>query len=269
MTADTGKDERRKKMKEFFGMMMLPIVLGLVNSSFFRMAMLGFTGESVDSAPGLHLRFTYQMLVMFLLVYLWARPAYKYVDKPDDKLRETVRRRISSVYRDAFLMLGIVQAVSLGIFYAVSGPASGARFAAAAAALVAQAAVLVVYIDSHLSKQKGLMEALYSPEELSRLRHGFSIPVYIKFSLMVFGFAIIPFVLIFAAVYRQVPMAAFATAMDDLLLLSAVILLVGLDSVYYGIQKPLDGLIGKMKRVAGGGLRGQNPHLFLRRSRLS
>ncbi len=260
MTTGTDKAARKEKLHEFFRILAVPLVLALVNSSFFRMALAAFTGRPDGDGPlvnvtvgarhsGVNIGFPF--VAMCLMVYLWGRPAYLYVKEPGEKLKEKIKVRLGNIYRDAFRMLFIVQGLSLGV-PAVFGRISGAELAASAAAFVAQAALLVVYIDAHLSKQKHLMEALYSPAELSRLRPGFSIPVYIKVSSLIIGFAILPFVLIYAAFFNRVPWDAMGDSLVFMLFVSGSLLLNGISSIYNGMQVPLDGLIAKMKRVAGG-----------------
>ena len=260
MTAKTDKAERKKKLKEFFNLLVIPFSLAIINSSFFKMAMVSFTGTSggrrglVNISVGgwIGSDFGFSFGLMTLMVYLWGRPAYLYVRKPDDKLKETLRRRIGNVHRDALLMLVLVQSAALGFALMSPGPISKAELASAVVSFLAQAAMLVVYVDYNLAKQKDLMQALYSPEELSRPKGGFAIPVYIKLTMMIIGFAIIPFILIYAASYNQVPWEKLNSDLVLMLFISAILLLNGLGSVYYGIQMPLDGLVAKMKRVSGG-----------------
>lgn len=261
MTTGTEKAAPKKKLDEFFRILYIPFFLTMVNSAFFKMAMAAFTGhakngrELIRISSGTHYfgaGFGFSFMVMCLLVYLWGRPAHLYVRKPDEKLKEKIRTRLGNIYRDAFLMLLIVPGGSLLLIAAGPGKISAAEFAAAGVAFLAQAALIVVYIDAHLSKQKTLMQDLYSPEELFRLRSGFSIPAYLKISTMVIGFAILPFLLIYVAFLNRVPWDALSDSIVLMLFLSGVMLLNGLSSIYNGMQVPLNGLIAKMKLVAGG-----------------
>ncbi|HNW42935.1 MAG TPA: adenylate/guanylate cyclase domain-containing protein [Elusimicrobiales bacterium] len=260
MTVPTGKDERRKDMKEFFNFMVFPFSLAVINSAFFKMAMVSLTGlpgsqkylVHVSSAGWLGSDFGFSFALMICLVYLWGRPAYLYVRQPTEQLKEILRRRIGNVYRDALLMLVLVQAAAFAMLSVTPGLVSRAELAAAGVSFFAQAAMLVVYIDYHLSGQKNLMQALYSAEELSRPKGGFSIPVYIKLSMLIIGFAIIPFLLVGIAASKQVPWEQLNPYLIWMLFISGIVLLHGINNVYCGIQKPLDGLIGRMKNVAGG-----------------
>jgi class 3 adenylate cyclase len=261
MTTAAARAARQKQMQDFFRILSVPVILALVNSAFFSVALAAFTGQAAASANlgrvtagpfSLGGSFGFNAGIMWLLVSLWGRPAFLYVKNPDEKLRAKVRVRLGNIYRDAFLMILIVQALFLAVCALLPGAISPAEYAASAVAFLAQAALLVVYIDAHLSRQKNLMEALYSPEELSRLRPGFSIPVYIKISTMVVGFAILPFILIFLLGFKKVPWDVFFGDLKFLLFISGAVLFGGLSSVYNGVQKPLDGLIDKMRRVAGG-----------------
>jgi class 3 adenylate cyclase len=261
MTIAADRAANKKKMDEFFKILAVPLILALVSSTFFRMTMAVLTGAPagdgalVKVSVGTHYlgaNFGFAFGLMTLLVYLWGRPAHLYVRNPDEKLKEKIRVRLGNIYRDAFAMVLGVQVLSLAVAALAPGMLSRAEYAAAAVSFLAQAALVVVYIDAHLSKQKFLMEALYSPEELFRLRPGFSIPVYLKISTMVAGFAILPFLLIFTASVRRVPWEAFSGDLAMMLFISGALLLNGLASIYNGVQVPLDGLIRRMKGVAGG-----------------
>lgn len=190
-------------------------------------------------------------LVMIALTYLWGRPAYLYVRKPKEGLKTRIRARLANIYRDAFLMLLIAQAAALAV-PGFAGRLSWQQLVSSCIAFTAQAALLIAHIDSHLSKQKKLVESLYSPEELFHLRPGFSIPLYVKVSSLIIGFAVVPFLLIYILFLNRVPWDVFAEDLGMMLFLSSVLLLTGLSTIYSGVQVPLDGLIAKMRRVAGG-----------------
>ena len=262
MSSSQNKADRKKSLNEFFNILFIPFFLSWVSGAFFNMTMLALGGAPGGTARGLAdinaggtgfgLHFGFPFGLMCLLVYLWGRPAHLYVTNPDELLKAKIRRRLGNIYRDAFLMILIVQAVTMVLFSAGDRPAGHAAYIAFAVAFLAQAALLVVYIDAHLSKQKMLMRALYAPEDLARLRPGFSPPIYIKISTLVIGFAILPFLLIYTAFQNRVPWETIGGDMTFMIFLSSLLLLNGLTSVYNGIQKPLDGLIEKMRRVAGG-----------------
>ncbi len=263
MFSDSEKKERKKKLNEFLNILAIPLMLALVNSGFFRMAMAALEAKETArvhwslvrvgaASENFGASFGFQFCVMILLAYLWGRPAYLYIRSPEEKLKEKIRRRLGNIYRDGFLMIIIAQGLALALQAAVSGRLSNEEYVAGGVAFLAEAALLVVYIDAHLSKQKVLMEALYPAEQLSRLRAGFSIPIYVKVSTLIAGFAMLPFLLIYVAFLNRVPWDALSGALVFMLFLSSAVLFNGLYSVYNGIQVPLDGLIAKMKRVAGG-----------------
>ena len=178
MSADPGKRERKEKLKEFFNILSIPIMLAMVNSAFLKMALAAFTGKpkgdgslvnislvNVNAgAKHFGIDFGFAFGIMCLLAYIWGRPAYLYIRNPEEKLKEKIRRRLGNIYRDAFLMILIAQGLALAI-PAAAGKLSWTECAAAAAAFLAQASLLVAYIDAHLSKQKKLMEGLYSQED--------------------------------------------------------------------------------------------------------
>jgi len=261
MFSDPEKKERKKKLSEFFKILAIPLMLALVNSAFFRMALTALEAKATvqfsvvrvgSGSQNFGASFGFQFLVMMLLAYLWGRPAYLYIRNPDEKLKEKIRRRLGNIYRDGFLMVIIAQGLELGLQALFAGRLSSEEYVAAGVAFLAQAALLVAYIDVHLAKQKNLMEALYSPEELTRPRSGFSLPIYVKISTLIIGFAILPFGLIYVAFLNRVSWAELSGPLVFMLFLSSVLLLNGLSAIYAGIQLPLDGLIEKMRRVAAG-----------------
>lgn len=149
-------------------------------------------------------------------------------------------------------MITAVEALMLAVPAMLPGRLGMADWAAAAVSFLAQTALLVVYIDAILLKQKTLMETLYAPEELSRLRPGFSLPIYVRISSLIAGFALMPFFLIALLFLNRAPWDSFAGDFGFLLMICAAVLLNGLSTIYNGIQLPLNGLIAKMKRVAAG-----------------
>ncbi|OGR68324.1 MAG: hypothetical protein A2081_01895 [Elusimicrobia bacterium GWC2_61_19] len=258
---DPEKAARKEKLREFFSLLYIPLFLGFIYSSFYRITMVALSGDpnigggalNIGMGPGHQgLNIGLPFIVMVLMVYVWARPAYLYVRKPDEKLKAKIRRRLGNIYRDAFLMLVISQGLALALPIMLFGALPWQIWAASGVAFAGQAALLIAHIDAHLSRQKKLMVSLYSSEELSSLRPGFSIPIYLKISSLVIGFAIIPFVLIYLLFLNRVPWDTFAGDFGLMLFLCGVLLLTGVSTVYNGIQVPLDGLIGKMRRVAGG-----------------
>lgn len=260
---DPEKAARKDKLKEFFNLLTIPLFLAFINSAFYRIAIVAFSGGQggMDTSATLTnislgarhagVNIGVGFILMIILVYIWGRPAYLYVRKPDEALKAKIRVRLGNIYRDAFLMLVLAQAAAMAV-PAYLGLLTAPKYGAAGVAFLAQAALLIAHIDAHLSKQKKLIESLYSPEELSGLRPGYSLPIYIKISSLVFAFAIIPFLLIYLLFLNRVPWDVFAEDLGMLLFLSGVLLLTGVTTVYNGLQVPLDGLIAKMKKVAGG-----------------
>ncbi|MBI5745177.1 MAG: adenylate/guanylate cyclase domain-containing protein [Elusimicrobia bacterium] len=258
---DPEKAERKRQLREFFGILIIPFFLGFIYSSFYRLTMVALAGNpDIGGGPlnfmmgarhqGVNIGLPF--IAMVLMVYAWARPAYMYVRKPDEKLKAKIRARLGNIYRDAFLMLVISQGLALAVPVALFGVLPWQVWAASGVAFLGQAALLIAHIDAHLSKQKKLIVSLYTPEELYALRPGFAIPIYLKISSLVVGFAIIPFILIYLLFLNRVPWDTFAGDFGLMLFLCGVLLLTGVNTVYHGVQVPLNGLIGKMRRVAGG-----------------
>jgi len=253
---DPEKAARKKKLGEFLNILSIPFLLAVVGGLFSDMALAAFSGTPHGGQKLLGLRFdSLSFGRMWAMVYRWGRPAHLFLRKPEEALKEKIRRRISTVYRDGLIMVAIVQVIALLPYLLSPEALTKPRLAASAVAFMAQLCLLVVAVDSNLSGQKLLMESLYSGEELYRLRPAFTLPVYMKLGMLVTGFAILPFILVYAAFFNRIPWDNFASDLVLTLSVSAAILLNGLVSVYRGIQVPLDGLIAKMKKVAAGDYR--------------
>lgn len=253
MFSDKEREERRKKLHEFFGFTSLPLMLTIVGSIFFEMALVSLTGHKAPPGKGVGLGIgSLSFGLMMGLAVLWARPAYRYLLKPEEELKEKIRVRMGNVYRDGLLMLVIVQALTLVPALLAPGLLPKAKLVAILAAFIAQACTLVLFVDAVLARQKTLMDALYEGGQLYQLRGGFSIPAYLKMTMMVIAFAILPFLLIFTAFLNKVSWELMGTSLLAMLAISTLMLINGITVVYKGMQQPIDGLIRRMKGVAGG-----------------
>jgi len=255
MTTQTLDEENKKKFKAIFGFVGIPYWLGIVGTSFSKVYLAAFYGAGKDSPAYNNLvgGSGFAVLLMFLLVYLWYRPAIKYRDKPTPELKQKIRLRLSTLYRDAAALLLMLSASRfiLAVFFRPSEVREGV-LPALLLGLLAQLCILPTAVDWMRTRNLLVMELLYEKEELYNLRREFSIPLYLKTVLLVFSCALAPFALVSVGARFGAPFAAWSVELLNLMLTCSFTLAVGLGVIFYSIQQPLDGLIGKMRLVAEG-----------------
>ena len=254
MTVKALDAENKKKMKGIFAFTGLPYWLHMVGAAFSKTYLAAFYGadKAYQGYSDIEVGGGFVIMVMFLLVYLWLRPALLYQKKPTERLKEKIRSRINNVYRDAGFLILAMFATRLLFVFTRGGTVPKGTLPALLLGAFAQACIFPIAIDWVRARNSLIMGMLYEKEELYKLRPEFSIPLYLKIVLLIASCALLPFTLIYAGVNFGAPVPAWSGDLTVLLAMCAVTLLTGLGSVFYGIQRPLDGLIEKMRRVSGG-----------------
>ena len=243
-------EENRKKLKEVFSFLAIPYWLGLVGEkfSFAYLAIFSGTGgdhavyKKISGGGGL------AVIALITLAYFWYRPAIKYRKTPLPELKCAIRRRLGNLYRDAAILLLLMSALRLAVVWR----SPGAVFHALLLGLLAQLCILPTAVDWMRTRSLLVMGLLYERDELYALRREFSIPLYVKIVLLIFSCALLPFALVAVGARWGAPFADWSGDFLNLMLACALTLIVGMGVVFYGIQKPLEGLIAKMRLVAAG-----------------
>jgi class 3 adenylate cyclase len=253
MEKNTTEAERKKNIGSLFVFVFIPYWLSVLGGHFIDMYLAAFSvpgaadiGKKITAAGGL------SVILIFLLVYLWARPSVTYLKAPTPELRAKVRRLAHSVHRDGAILLLISWAAQVLFLRATHGEIPYAAYPALALSLAVQFCVLPTCIDWIRARNSLLMELIYDKEELYVLNPGFSVPLSAKIALLTSSCALLPFALSAAALKLGAPAPVWTDSYNSLLFFCAITLVMGLGVVFYGIQRPLDGLIGRMRRLAGG-----------------
>ncbi|HBA60958.1 MAG TPA: hypothetical protein DCZ92_09080 [Elusimicrobia bacterium] len=246
--------ENQKKLQGIFSFTILPYWLHWVGSSFSVAYVAAFYASGPYSPAQNELLASngIVIVIMFTLAYIWARPAILYRKTQTEELRGKMRRRIENAYRDGGILLlaMVLTRLAWGLFRGGSMPPG--TMPAILLGLLVQACTLPIAIDWIRTKNSLIMGMLYSDKELYRLRPGFSLPLYIKIVLLIVAYALAPFALIYLSADFGTAFSAWSVDMRNLLFTCTVNLLVGLGVLFYGIQRPMDGLIEKMRRVSAG-----------------
>ncbi len=243
-------EEGRKKLKEIFGFLAIPYWLGIIGEKFSFVYLAIFAGAGADHA--VYKRISggggLAVLLLIALAYFWYRPAIKYRRTPLPGLKHAIRRRLSNLYRDAAILIVLMSAVRFAVVWGDKDV-----IPAMLLGLLAQLCILPTAVDWIRTRSLTVMGLLYEREELHAMRREFSLPLYLKIVLLIFSCALLPFALVSIGARWGAPFVYWSGDLLNLMLVCAMTLIVGLGVVFYGIQKPLEGLIGKMREVAAGG----------------
>ena len=245
-------DPERKKKSLAKGLMFfafIPYWLGKLGETFayMYMAVFGHLGPG-----GFNSSITFSFGTLILLGYLWARPAMRYKRNPTRELRDRVRRRFERVHLHAAVLLTAAALPSLFLAVLFKRAAAPGLVPALALSLLVQLSVLPIIIDWIRSRNGALMELLYEGEDIYSLRPGFSVPLALKVGLLIASCALLPFFLVMAALRTGIQPSVWTGVFKELVLMCSVTLGLGMGAVFYGIQRPMNGLIDRMRRLASG-----------------
>jgi class 3 adenylate cyclase len=254
--AETEAELKRKKLASslmFFAF--IPYWLGTIGESFANMFLAAFVAQKAGaSAKDLHTSVSFGLGTIILLAYLWARPAMLYKKNPTPELREKVRRRFDNIHLHSAILLVLSAFPGLALTYVFKrgDPVGTGLLAALSISLVVQLSILPIVIDWLRTKNGDLMELLYDGEDLHSLHSGFAVPLGLKVALLITSCAFLPFGLAAAAFWFGAPPKEWSSSFLLLCGTCSITLLLGLGVVFYGVQRPMDGLIERMRRLAAG-----------------
>ncbi len=261
MTKQSESGERTKKLKGLTTIAVVPVILSIVDSSFTDTFMAVFAPGARDGNPVMDMlpllmggRWLAMGLMAFMM-YMWVRPAILYPRDPRPEYLVKMKGRFLNVYRDLAIMFVAAFAARLITLFSAGHVPPGLLLDTLLALLVsflAQASVLLVYVDFTFSMNQDFMTLLFTKEELYSPRQGLYVPLYIKVGGLITTCAIIPFLMLHYAFKERIPVSVFGNDAATMLFISGIMLVIGMRFIFHGIQKPLDGLIAKMRRVSDG-----------------
>ncbi len=254
MAATESEKKGKKLAAGLMAFAFIPYWLGMLGDGFVRMYVAAFShGTSAAALKGLHSASSFGLGTVFLMAYVWARPAILYKKNPSPELRETVRRRFNRIHLHAAALVLLSALPSFVLLVAFRRhPEALLKLEALSVSLAAQLAVLPTIIDWIRSRNGELMELLYDTDELHSLRPGFYVPLGWKVTLLIASCALLPFALAAAAFRFGSAAQVWSGAFGSLMLMCAFTLAVGLGVVFSGVQRPLNVLISHMRKLASG-----------------
>jgi class 3 adenylate cyclase len=248
--SETDLEKKRKRLSTglmFFAF--IPYWLGKLGESF---AHVYFTAVGHAPAGSYKSSISFSFATIVLFGYIWARPAILYRRNPTPELKEKVRRRFENIYTHASVLLVVSALPALALAAVFRDSARYGLLPGLGLSLFVQLSVLPIVIDWIRARHGALMELLYDRGDLYSLRPGFSVPLALKVGLLIVSCAIVPFVLGTAALRSGAQLKDWSGPFVDLLFMCSATLLLGLGAVFYGIQRPMNGLIERMRRLASG-----------------
>ena len=262
----------KDKIKNVHVILLVPlllIVIGKALHDFFYVAIgKAATNEALLSVKGYgtssHLetfRWFFLLILIYALVLAWYSPIWKFIKTRDPVLKDVVRRRISGIYKAAFMLCGILVLSTLALHLITYWKALVFRdfllynLPPIFLAFMVQLGIVYVLLENMLAGSVGsLMEQLYTQNELYKIRKAFCISLMTKISILIFSAVIVPaaMVYIYIRVVHGVTGYQLEKLNSMLIYCSALPLFYVMAVVLGSLQKPVNGLIDKMRRLAAG-----------------
>lgn len=246
---ETDPENKKNSAAGLMAFAFIPYWLGKLGETFAYMYMAAFEQLAVGKFKS---SIAYGFFTVVLLGYIWARPSMLYRRNPSPELKAKVRRRFENIHAHAAALLVISALPSFLLAGMFQDSARNGILPALSLSLFVQLSVLPIIIDWIRARSGDSMEFLYERGEIYSLRPGFSLPLSLKVGLLIVCCALLPFALAAVALWSGAPVKTWSGPFITLMWMCSVTLLLGLWVIFYGIQRPLDGLIGRMRRVAGG-----------------
>jgi adenylate cyclase len=201
-------------------------------------------------------------LLAFLLVYLWARPVFKFIADPEnDELREVTRHKVENISQSVFHLYVILFIVTIGReYYRFSEVLIPGRFwycilPAVFLSYLTQVVFMTIYVNTNLFSRDSLFVSLYSKEELYQKQGGRTFTLWTKVLLLTVFNNLLPIGTIVYLFYGRYAFALNRPVLQTVtfsLYYSLIITIVGLGFLSKGFSRPVTELNKKMDLLAAG-----------------
>lgn len=202
------------------------------------------------------------LALLYAPLLAWYRPIGRFIRTRDAGLKDAVKSRISGLDRAVPWLLAVSFAGKLALHLAYYRDALtlrgffGMNLPAMLVSVMVQFCFALVVVDNGFRGYAGLlMTDLYEREELYRPRDGFSISLLLKITLVFLGTAVTPMLMMYFCARSLLGSEHYYVQSMGLLLVNSFApMFLGVAFVLGTIQRPVDGLIDKMRRLASGDL---------------
>lgn len=259
-----------KALRRLYFIPLLPLFLLTIDSVFTDFFYMTLTGAKTLRAAYLVATYNYysefspdlfDTLVMLTAFGLWFYPIWAFAKTGSDKFRSSAKERLSGLYKYlsgffiGYLFLRI--AMHLYIFRHVLVP--GIFWQYNFPALIISVSVqlylaLVVFDNVVFGQADALMDSLYGSKALYRLHSGYDLSLVKKIFLLIFSTSIVPMLLIYIFITKTTHLSS-----DQMNVLYSFITIAAFTPmvleftfIFTHIQRPINNLIRRMKRLADG-----------------
>jgi adenylate cyclase len=256
-------EKAKKQLQGIYGLGFLIFIIYSINESFSNFFLITFSkvlGLS-DYNLKLLLNNTRGLLwgalpFMAIMAYRWMYDFKKYIKSPNENLRKILRKKIENIYF-SFFYFYIISFLLFEFLSWLRFDQKGVSFwitlfPAILFSFLTQLGFILPYVDSMLYRIDELMSELYEKKELLRPRIGKSVPFFYKLVFLLLSCAIFPLLMLFLAIKTDAPFVQYKGQIGLAILFFVLFFTVGIRSIFYGLHKPLEVLIEKMKRVSEG-----------------
>jgi adenylate cyclase len=234
---------------------------------FYYLAITGLTDKDKIKAIinyGSNINFNwvaFGFVFMLVIMVVWFIPLWRFSKNPTAENRMAARKKLAFIYRDIFIIFVSVFAAKLcshiviyrdhiiwEYFFKYNLPAM-------ALSVIMQLCFAAVFLDTLLFGSAGdFIGSLYDEEELYKLKEGYQISLSLKIIMLFVSTAVIPLALIYLFVVNSFSLTGFQSdILFNMILVGAFTpMIIGVGFLVKNIQKPLDELSGKMKRLSEG-----------------
>jgi adenylate cyclase len=198
---------------------------------------------------------------MLVMTIIWFIPLWRFSKYPTAANREAARKKIAFIYRDLYSIFIMVFAAKLAAhlviykqfiiweyFFKYNMPAM-------ILSVVMQFCFAAVFLDTLIFSSAGdYIGSLYDEDELYKPKQGYSISIAVKIIMLFFSTAVIPLLLLYLFIVNNFTLEeATASNVFNLVTVGALTpMIIGIAFIVRNIQKPIDELSQKMKKLSEG-----------------
>ncbi|HOT75890.1 MAG TPA: adenylate/guanylate cyclase domain-containing protein [Candidatus Wallbacteria bacterium] len=270
MNAELKQGYKKLPLGKLYQVMITPFyTLGVdsIFTIFFYMAVTGLADKEkikavMDYGSGLKFNWiAFGFFFMLVMFGIWFVPLWRFSKNPTPENRSMARRKLAFIYRDILRIFISVFAAKVcahiviyknfivwEYFFKYNLPAM-------TLSVVMQLCFAAVFLDTLLFEGAGdYIGSLYEEEELYRMKEGYQISIAAKIIMLVISTAVIPLTLIYLFTLNSFPVSGDQSGLLwNLVLVGAFTpMTLGVAFIVKNLQKPLNDLSEKMKRLSAG-----------------
>ena len=259
-----------KALRRLYFIPLLPLFLLTVDSIFTDFFYMTLTGAKtlraayLTASYGYYSQFNPDMfdtLVMLSAFGFWFYPLWAFAKTGLSKFKQPAKNRLSGLYKYlsgffiGYLVLRVVMHLFIFRHVLVPGIFWQYNFPALMLSVSVQLYLALVVFDNVVFGQADtLMSGLYEPHELYRLHSGYDLSLVKKIFLLMFSTAVVPMLLIYIFISKTAQLSRDqSNVLYSFITIGAFTpMVLEFTFIFTHFQKPVNNLIRRMKKLAGG-----------------